>query len=175
MKTHSTMDHIRLNPEKYCPGYENNTALLEMALRFLSDSAIAKGSTRIDVALAGECVQIRAFGKAIPFEVMRRFSCAFQTGMGFSNHFYGEEIPMILMALCKDAELTSFCAGRRLTASTAQETRCGEESTTSEPDGVEMRLTHEKEFDPAEVDRVIGSFHTRFPMVEIRVNGKILQ
>ena len=47
----------------------------------------------------------------------------------------------------------------------------GNESSTGEADGVEMKLTHEKDFDPAYIKALTSQFHALFPNFEISVNG----
>lgn len=181
MKTYSRIDHIRMKPQLYCPCYENSLAIFELALRFLMDSHIAACSNRILIDYEGKTVRFRAFGKPIFFEEMRgMFENAFWSGIGMCST--GGEISkrdhedeaMMLTGLCKEMELTSFHAGSRLSCRTVDNARCGTESRTDEADGVAMRLTHEKEFEPAYVNGMILQFHALFPDLEIGVNGKEL-
>ena len=82
-----------------------------------------------------------------------------------------------LMGLCREMEITSFSAGRKLTGQTVDDTPygrdflCQQECCTKEADGIEMKLTHEKEFDPAYIHALTHRFHALFPDFEISVNG----
>ena len=50
----------------------------------------------------------------------------------------------------------------------------GTERKTSEANGLEMRLTHEKEFASVQVNGKLLEFHALHPDMEIRVNGKTI-
>ena len=185
MKTYSTLDHIRMCPQMYFPLYRDSLAVFELALRFFAAPHIAGNTKKLHIHYEGNMVCFRSFGNPIPFAEMRELS-----GKGM-YHGIGEPkqngddylcgtpgcehvVPLILMGICKEMELTSFHAGKSLTSRSADDARCGTESPTCEADGIEMRLTHEKEFAPAQISSKILKFHALHPDMEIQVNGKTI-
>lgn len=182
MKTLSLVEHVRRRPGMYCPFYKCSHAIFEIALRYFTDSHIADCSSRLHIVYEGNTVRFRDFGKPIPFEGMKLDSmesfrrwrnCGEFCGMSGWNPI----VPMMLMGLCKGMELTSFCSGRKLTCRIVDDVQCrrkiryGKESLIDEADGIEMKLTHEKEFDPAYIHALTSRFHALFPDFEISVNG----
>ena len=169
----------------YFPSHRDSLAVFGMALRFFADPHIAGDAKKLHIEYEGPTVRFRSFGKPIPFAEMRELS-----GKGMC-HGIGEPkqngddylcgtpgcehvVPLILMGICKEMELTSFHAGKSLTSHSADDARCGEESPTCEADGIEMRLTHESEFVPAQVNGKLLEFRALHPEMEIRVNGKTI-
>ena len=185
MKILSPVEHVRRRPGMYCPFYKCSHAIFEIALRYFTDSHIADCSSRLHIVYEGNTVRFRDFGKPIPFEEMKLDSMESFRRWRNCGEFYGMSgwnpiVPMMLMGLCKGMELTSFCSGRKLTcravddARCGRKIRCGKESLTDEADGIEMKLTHEKEFDPAYIHALASRFHALFPDFEISVNGREL-
>ena len=182
MKTLSPVEHVRRRPDMYCPFYKYSHAIFEIALRYFIDSHIAGCSSRLHIEYEGNTVRFRDWGNPIPFEEMkidsmvsfRRWkNCGDFLGMSGWNPM----VPMMLMGLCNEMELTSFCKNRKLTCCTVDDAQwgrrvcCGEERCTNEADGIEMRLTHDKEFNPAYIHALTNQFHALFPDFEISVNG----
>lgn len=182
MKTLCPAEHVRRKPDMYCPFYKYSHAIFEIALRYFTDSHIASCSSRLHIEYERNTVRFRDFRKAIPFEEMKLDSMESFRRWRNCGEFYGMSgwnpaVPMMLMGLCKEMELTSFCAGRKLTCRAVDDARgerrirYGKESRTNEADGIEMKLTHEKDFDPAYIHALISQFHALFPDFEICVNG----
>ena len=167
----------------YFPSYRDSLAVFELALRFFAEPHITGHAKKIHIDYEGNTVCFRSFGNPIPFAEMRELA-----GKGM-YHGIGEPkqngddylcgtpgcehvVPLILMGICKEMELTSFHAGKSLTSRSADDARCGAEQQTCEADGSEMRLTHKKEFAPAQISSKILEFHALHPDMEIQVNGK---
>lgn len=169
----------------YFPLYRDSLAVFEMALRFFAAPHIAGNTKKLHIDYEGNTVRFRSFGEPIPFEEMRKLA---DKGM---YHGIGEQkqreddylcrtpgrehvVPLILMGICKEMELTSFHAGKSLTSRSADDARCGAEQQTCEADGIEMRLTHEKEFASAQINSKILKFRALHPDMEIQVNGQTI-
>ena len=144
----------------YFPLYRDSLAVFELALRFFEDPHITGDAKKLHIEYEGPTVRFRSFGEPIPFEEMRKLADkGMYHGIGEPKQNgddylcgtpgWGHVTPLILMGICKEMELTSFHAGKSLTSRSADDARCGTESPTCEADGIEMRLTHEKEFAPA--------------------------
>ena len=185
MKTLSPVEHVRRRPDMYSPFYKCSHAIFEIAMRYFTDSHIADCSRRLHIVYEGTTVRFRDFGKPIPFEEMKIDSMVSFRRWINCGEFYGMSgwdpvVPMMLMGLCKEMEITSFFAGKKLTCRTVDDARCGrkircgKESLTDEADGIEMKLTHENDFDPAYIHALTSRFHALFPDLEISVNGREL-
>ncbi len=169
----------------YFPLYRDSLAVFEMALRFFADPHIAGDAKKLHIDYEGNTVRFRSFGNPIPFAEMRELSGkGMYHGIGEPKQNgddylcgtpgWGHVIPLILMGICKEMGLTSFHAGKSLTYHSADSARCGTESPTCEADGIEMRLTHEKEFAPAQINGKLLEFRALHPGMEIRVNGQTI-
>ena len=185
MKTYSTLDHIRMRPQMYFPLYRDSLAVFEMALRFFADPHIAGDAKKLHIDYEGNSVRFRSFGEPIPFAEMHELSGkGMYHGIGEPKQGeddylcvtpgWGHVVPLILMGICKEMELTSFHAGKSLTSRSADDARCGAEQQTCEADGAEMRLTHEKEFAPAQISSKLLKFRALHPGMEIQVNDKTI-
>ena len=169
----------------YFTHYRDSLAVFELALRFFAAPHIAGNTKKLHIDYEGNMVCFRSFGNPIPFAEMRELSGkGMYHGIGESKQSGDDDlsetpgcehvISLILMGICKEMELTSFHAGKSLTSRSADDARCGTESPTCEPDGIEMRLTHEKEFAPVQVNGKILEFRALHPVMEIRVNGQTI-
>jgi len=166
------------------PFYYESLSIFEMALRYFVDSHITGCSNRLFIDYKDKTVCFRDFGKPIPFENMRKICNENRDGISierWDNKLHGlsawnQDVPFFLMGLCKkNVELTSFSAGKCLTARSLDNARCGKLKKTCEPDGIEIRIVHEKAFEAAYLDGMILQFHALFPDLEIVVNRKRLQ